>query len=411
MGKKKLSSEQGVANRLPNQDADNSNNLQNDDDNNDRDGNNNNNNIFDQTITSEEPPPYSSSSLVFDNSGGRPVPNTVSSTTSTTAIKMFSPASSVFPLINFHKYIIPQAQLSRDGSTISVYHPSLSTHAETLVNFIKEQASLPPLPYIHVQGKDHGTLEKNFDLKINMLPMFLSQGQNGWNYVKLVAEGEMAYRGRNTVSISPNVNGGLEEWATRFCKESSSTKSYVSIFSSISDEFIVFFKKKKEEEEKKGRGGNISDDISDRFVLTRQLSNWNTSYIEGQIRSLIASTGYNGSVTVTFPVKYSKIIVFPPRGTGFNDFFTTLVSPLLDKKRYEVVRAVWPYASLPPSPPGPTSSNRVPVVQGEEMWWEEWRDILRYAILSKKCSGWVSVDDMLDFRMAPHAIDPTNAFS
>ena len=75
------------------------------------------------------------------------------------------------------------------------------------------------------------------------------------------------------------------------------------------------------------------------------------------------------------------------------------MSPLLDKKRYEVVRAVWPYASLPPGPAA--NPNRVPVVQTEEMWWEEWRDVLRCAIFSKRVSGWVSVDDMLDFRMAP----------
>lgn len=136
-----------------------------------------------------------------------------------------------------------------------------------------------------------------------------------------------------------------------------------------------------------------------RFTLTRQLSNWNTSYIEGQIRSLIASTGYNKPVTITFPVKYSKIVVYPPRSNSFNSFFTTLVSPLLDKKRYEVVRAVWPYASLPPGPAANT--NRIPVVQTEEMWWEEWRDVLRWAIVSKRISGWVSVDDMLDFKMAP----------
>lgn len=66
-----------------------------------------------------------------------------------------------------------------------------------------------------------------------MLPMFLNQtagsAQNRWNYVKLVADGESAYRGKSDAGISPAVKGGLDEWAKRFCKESSVTKSYVFI--------------------------------------------------------------------------------------------------------------------------------------------------------------------------------------
>ncbi|GAM42888.1 hypothetical protein TCE0_044r17262 [Talaromyces pinophilus] len=316
---------------------------------------NNNNNIFDQTFTSE-PPPYSSpvSNTAIPR---RPIRTAAAPVTSTST-------SATFPLIDFSKYTIPDSSLSKDGSTISTYHPAFSTNPASLVRFIQEQAALPPLPYIHILGDDNGGLQRDFDIKINMLPMFLNQtgngNQNRWNYVKLVADGESAYRGRSDAGISPTVKGGLDEWAKRFCKEGSAVKS---------------------------------------FTLTRQLSNWNTSYIEGQIRSLIASTGYNKPITITFPVKYSKIVVYPPRSNSFNSFFTTLVSPLLDKKRYEVVRAVWPYASLPPGPAANT--NRVPVVQTEEMWWEEWRDVLRWAIVSKRSSGWVSVDDMLDFKMAP----------
>uniref|UniRef100_A0A093VE54 Myosin-11 n=1 Tax=Talaromyces marneffei PM1 TaxID=1077442 RepID=A0A093VE54_TALMA len=297
-------------------------------------GDNNNNNVFDQTFTSE-PPPYSS-----------PISNTaIPRRPIRTASSPSASTSATFPLIDFSKYTIPDSLLSKDGSTISTYHPAFSTNPANLVRFIQEQAALPPLPYIHIMGDDNGGMQRDFDIKINMLPMFMNQlagsNQNRWNYVKLVADGESAYRGKSDAAMSPTVKGGLDEWAKRFCKEGSAVKS---------------------------------------FTLTRQLSNWNTSYIEGQIRSLIASTGYNKPITVTFPVKYSKVVVHPPRSNSFNSFFTTLVSPLLDKKRYEVVRAVWPYASLPPGPT--TNTNRVPVVQTEEMWWEEWRDVLRWAIVN-----------------------------
>jgi hypothetical protein len=333
----------------------------------------NNTNVFDQTFTSE-PPPYSSpiSNTAIPR---RPIRTASSPATSTST-------SATFPLIDFSKYSIPDSSLSKDGSTISTYHPSFSSNPANLVRFIQEQAALPPLPYIHILGDDNGGIQRDFDIKINMLPMFLNQiagsNQNRWNYVKLVADGESAYRGRSDAGVSPAVKGGLDEWAKRFCKESSAMKSYV-----LFPHLLSF----------------CNADYFRRFTLTRQLSNWNTSYIEGQIRSLIASTGYNKHITITFPVKYSKIVVYPPRSNSFNSFFTTLVSPLLDKKRYEVVRAVWPYASLPPGPAANT--NRVPVVQTEEMWWEEWRDVLRWAIVSKRSSGWVSVDDMLEFRMAP----------
>lgn len=102
-----------------------------------------------------------------------------------------------------------------------------------------------------------------------------------------------------------------------------------------------------------------------------------------------------------FPVKYAKVVVYPPKNNTINGFFTTLVSPLLDKKRYEVVRAVWPYASLPPVADPAVALERVPVVQSEELWWEEWRDVIRWAVLSRRVGGWVSIDDVLEYRMAP----------
>lgn len=132
-----------------------------------------------------------------------------------------------------------------------------------------------------------------------------------------------------------------------------------------------------------------------RFTLERQMTNWNTSYIEGQIRSLIAATGYAHHVTVTFPVRYSKITI-QPRGESF---LTTLFSPILEKRRYEVARAVWPYATLPPSLES-EDAGRSCAVQTEEVWWRDWKDVLRLAIITRR-SGWVTLDDVLEYRMCP----------
>ncbi|QKX62265.1 uncharacterized protein TRUGW13939_09424 [Talaromyces rugulosus] len=309
---------------------------------------NNNEIIFDQTFTSE-PPPYSSVTPVHNNS-------------ISIATRSPSRLSTALPGIDFSKYSIPEASLSKDGSTVSTYHPSFTSNPSTLIRFVQEQARLPPLPYIHIAGAKRDLQpQRDFDIKINMLSLFLAQENNQsnqWNYVKLVGDEESAYRGKHNPSTLPTAKGGLDEWAKRFCKETSTLKS---------------------------------------FTLTRQLSNWNSTYIEGQIRSLIASTGYDQPVTVTFPVKYAKVVVYPPKSS--QSFFTTLVSPLLEKRRFEIIRAVWPYASLPPGA-NAAAAGRSCVAQTEETWWEEWRDVLRWSIVNKR-NGWVTIDDIAEYRMAP----------
>jgi hypothetical protein len=68
-------------------------------------------------------------------------------------------------------------------------------------------------------------------------------------------------------------------------------------------------------------------------------------------------------------------------------------------KKYAVVKAVWPYASVPPD-----TAGRAFAVQSEERWWADWKDAIRHAILSRR-QGWVTVEDRLEFLMAP-AKDP-----
>jgi hypothetical protein len=169
-------------------------------------------NIFDQTFTSE-PPPYSSIAAA-------------SAALASSAISPRATTSSAnFPQLDFSKYTIPEATVSRDGSTVASYHPAFTSNPSTLVRFIQEQAALPPLPYIHIVGESSGI--RDFDIKINMLPLFLGSNQNTrWNYMKLVGEKDVAHRGKNDPSLVPAVKGGLEEWAKRFCKEKSSLKTY-----------------------------------------------------------------------------------------------------------------------------------------------------------------------------------------
>ncbi|KAL1885489.1 ATP-dependent RNA helicase [Paecilomyces lecythidis] len=260
------------------------------------------------------------------------------------------------PNLDYSKYQIPECTVSKDG-TIITYHRPLCSDGKALAQFIKEQAALPPLPYIRILGGSPRDLQPDFDVRINMLRYFLpTRPSTRLNYLKLVEDGQLAFRGKNTQTTTPNAKNGIEDWARRFCSENSSLKT---------------------------------------FTLERHITNWDTSYIEGQIRSLIAATGYTNHVTVTFPVRYSKITV-QPRGEGF---IATLFSPILEKRRYEVARAVWPYATLPPGLES-EDAGRSCAVQTEEAWWRDWKDVLKLAIVTRR-HGWVTLDDILEFRMSP----------
>ena len=122
--------------------------------------------------------------------------------------------------------------------------------------------------------------------------------------------------------------------------------------------------------------------------------NWNTEYLEGQIRSVIAATKYRGHVTVTFPVTHSSVVVHSPtkslRVCGID-----VMSLFVEKKRYEVVKSIWPYAT---SIRDTGNETRKWVVQSEEVWWGEWKGAVRHAVLRRR-RGWVTIEDQIEQQM------------
>lgn len=130
-----------------------------------------------------------------------------------------------------------------------------------------------------------------------------------------------------------------------------------------------------------------------RFTIERIVSNWDTPYIEGRLRSLIASAGYRGQVEITFPMTHCKVIIHSP--DKVNRFFTNMTNLFTGTKRYAPVKVVWPYASAPPD-----SGDRTFAVQSEERWWNDWKDAIRFALLTKR-RGWVTMEDQLELLMAP----------
>lgn len=134
------------------------------------------------------------------------------------------------------------------------------------------------------------------------------------------------------------------------------------------------------------------------FALERTVTNWDTSYLEGRLLSLINSTGYRGHVNISFPLTHSCVVVKGP--DKVNRFFSNITKVFTGIRKYEIVKSVWPYADLPRGEEG-----RRCVVQEEEVWFRDWKDSIRHAILGRR-RGWVTVEDRLEFLMEPKKGQP-----
>lgn len=178
--------------------------------------------VHEEHTPSTEPPPYSSPVVL---------PTTVHDQPRSSRYPRSIPS---LPNLDYSKYLIPDCTVSKDGTTIATYHPSFSTDPRALTRFIQEQASLPPLPYIHIVGGSREAVmmqQPDFNIKLNMLRYFVPTQSNGWNYLRLVGDNEIAFRGKHTQTTTPVVKGGIEDWARRFCNESSSQKRFVQYIS------------------------------------------------------------------------------------------------------------------------------------------------------------------------------------
>jgi len=133
------------------------------------------------------------------------------------------------------------------------------------------------------------------------------------------------------------------------------------------------------------------------FMLERVLTNLDTSYLEGRLLSLVNSTSYKGHVSITFPLTHSRVIIHSP--DKVNRFFSNVTKIFSGTKKYEVVKAIWPYADVARGEAG-----RRCAVQEEDTWFADWRDAIRHAVVMKR-KGWVTVEDRLEFLMEPKMDD------
>lgn len=257
------------------------------------------------------------------------------------------------PVLDYRKYQPPLFELSSDKTTISSKASYLSEDAASLASLIRGLAAVPPKPHIFIQGKRGHRVD--FSVKMNLMTLLIPENpEKRINYLRCAVPGEMAYRGGQQPALKPDLgpDAGLEDWCDVFVKDPGGVKM---------------------------------------FTVERVVANLDTNWIEGQLRSLVASMEYKGVVTVQFPVTHSHIVVQNP--DKVNKFFTSVASLFSGKNKYEVVKVVWPFATSANGEPG-----RQCVVQSESKWWAEWRDIVRYAIATKR-NGWVTNEDKLEFIM------------
>lgn len=136
--------------------------------------------------------------------------------------------------------------------------------------------------------------------------------------------------------------------------------------------------------------------MEDSFTLTKQVTNWNTDYLEGQIRSLVASTGYKGKLLITFPVTHSALVVQGPKDSKAWYEHIADVFKSKNSRRYEIVTAVWPYSAL--AADDASGQGNAWAVKSEMQFWNEWKDVIKVAVLDRR-NGWLSLEDHMEWAM------------
>ena len=257
------------------------------------------------------------------------------------------------PLLDYRKYLPPLFELSSDKTTIMSKASYLCEDAAALASQIRGLAAVPPKPHIFIQGKRGRRVD--FSVQMNLMTLLIPEDPSKRvDYLRCMAPGEMAQRGGQQPGLTPDLgpDAGVEDWCDVFVKDPTSIKS---------------------------------------FAVERTVANLDTNWIEGQLRSLVAAMEYKGVVTVKFPVTHARIVVQSP--DKHNKFFTSVVSLFSSKSKYEVVKIVWPFATAANGEHG-----RQCAVQSEAKWWDEWKDIIRFAIATKR-HGWITNEDKLEYIM------------
>ena len=138
------------------------------------------------------------------------------------------------PNLNYALYSPPSFKLSSDETTITSAKPELSTYPTALNSLIQYQATIPPKAQICIKGSLlSGRVD--FDLKLNMMSLLVGHAdqRERWSYLKVVDDGQAAYRGGLKESTTPRLPDGINAWVRRFCEDKAAIKQSVYTIPSL----------------------------------------------------------------------------------------------------------------------------------------------------------------------------------
>jgi hypothetical protein len=281
-----------------------------------------------------------------------------------------SPATNIqpFPNINYSTYRPPSSAISDHDTTITTVHRPYSKSADELVKLIRQQAALPPKPYVHITGTSNNGLAKDFDLKINLLPyLYRGPSEEPWNYLLIAGPGSVGTwseeRG-STSRRSQRSSQSLEAWAKEYCSDVATVKH---------------------------------------FILERKVVNLDIETLSGAIRNFFAELKYHGKLEIKVETAFQKLVVDNQPSKGAGAFFRPLVTAFMGVKSFDVVKAVWPFARTGPSDQD-QGKTREYAITSEGQWVKDWKLAIGKAALERR-RGWVTTEDRVDAMMIGWAQD------
>jgi hypothetical protein len=267
--------------------------------------------------------------------------------------------------VDLVNYAIPESTISKDKTTVTTTFPAYASDPRALVDLLKAQVALPPIALVHIRGThpEHGgfgTATVDFDLRLSIMPLLVRPETDRWQYLTVSELGNNDGTRLSGV-MEAEEQSRLEGWAQRFCASPATNKS---------------------------------------FIIERSVANWDTDYIEGQIRSLIASVRYTATLEISFPSTFTRVVVRPaaPSSSKWLGWLPKLEAA--NNFPSKPVQAIWPYANKPPGKTARTCAS-----QTEQEWWQVWKAPIRNAILNKR-QGWVAVEDWVESSMGVNASQP-----
>lgn len=263
---------------------------------------------------------------------------------------------------------------------------------------IRKQARSPPTYSIALSGTHTETIRQgnkdqkknvvDFSIKINMTHT-VSPLPERYGHLELLPNNKRGYRGTRFPSFTPTIMteddpllDSEEQQLKAWCE------SYVANPASIKT-----------------------------FVLKREITNHDTQRLEQLVRSAIASTNYLGHIHIDFPIRHKQLIVLSPgkinqwritnwiRWVFYVTFLWLFSWPILflSTHKYEVVRAVFPYANVPAGDGRDDAVvGRQFTVMSEVKWFQRWESAIKRAVLAKMKTEdrWLDDEYLLSTREA-----------